>query len=295
MKTDLPSVYLDSCCFIDMVKVQLGKVLEAGRSREEWFYRQMLLACSDGNLVVYTSQLTMNECTGGDLEDHEDVQRRFDAILRTADGVIPVGITYSIQDTARGFSWRNGIKLKSMDALHVACALKVKAAEFITTDGDSNRSNTILKQATKLGGLGLRVIHASQSLQLPEDYRQPLLELKPHENTTEEGEAELKLTPDGVHGSPEETAPNAAPAEAESQSDEGEEGKAKLMSIFDAPPLPAVNATQTIELKDGGMSEPKLPSNGEGVEKEGVTDSPLRESEIPDIPPRSERRRLLDI
>jgi hypothetical protein len=67
---------------------------------------------------------------------------------------------------ARDLRWKHAILLQGADYIHVASALAVKAAEFITTDG------RILAQAEKIGSLGLRVVAPQLTGVLPDRYRQ---------------------------------------------------------------------------------------------------------------------------
>jgi hypothetical protein len=60
-------VYIDSCCFIDMVKVKLGKVLNSDRELDVWHLKHLLEAHRDKEVELFTSTLTIAECShGGD-------------------------------------------------------------------------------------------------------------------------------------------------------------------------------------------------------------------------------------
>ena len=52
-----------ACCFIDLVKGSVGKALEPGRDKEVWFIEALLKASANRDLEVYTSTLSVAECT----------------------------------------------------------------------------------------------------------------------------------------------------------------------------------------------------------------------------------------
>jgi predicted nucleic acid-binding protein len=173
MAKALPSLYMDSCCFIDMVAADMSVVLTDERAKKVWFYRQMIVAAIDGKLEVYTSQLTMNECTSVDGRYGEDVVEKFELMLNSSNGVIPVMPTQTIQAYARDLRRKHDINLQAMDSLHIASAIAVGAKEFITTDGESGTgSKKIISQAEKLFTLGIRAITSDKSDELPPEYKQ---------------------------------------------------------------------------------------------------------------------------
>jgi hypothetical protein len=60
----------------------------------------------------------------------------------------------------------SGIALGGMDSIHLASALQMKCEELITTDGK------LLKNATKIADLKIRVIQAADTRCLPGEYNQ---------------------------------------------------------------------------------------------------------------------------
>jgi hypothetical protein len=59
-----------------------------------------------------------------------------------------------------------------MDLMQVASAIIAGVKEFITTDGDDNKGpKSILGNAEALAKLGLRVVLATETRELPEEYR----------------------------------------------------------------------------------------------------------------------------
>jgi predicted nucleic acid-binding protein len=175
---ELPSVYLDSCCFIDVVKHKFGKQLAETtekhllRLKEVWMYKKMLQAAIDRKLRVFTSALTTVECTSVEGDASREVQEAFGKLFAAANLITPVQPTHAVRELATALKWRHGINLAPMDSMQVASALVAKAKEFITTDGvDNLKAKTILGNAHLIEPLGLRVTLASGSRELPSDYR----------------------------------------------------------------------------------------------------------------------------
>jgi predicted nucleic acid-binding protein len=171
-------VYLESCCFIDLAKRQLGiPTTDPIREKHVWFAEQFLRAARAGDLAVYTSMLTITECLHVDKQYSTDVQRIFRALLSGASGIVPIQPDIFIVERARDLRWVYDIVLKPMDSLHVASAVEVGCAEFITTD------DRILKKIDpaqiSAAHLGLQAVLASDSGVLPDGYRQAVMKLVP--------------------------------------------------------------------------------------------------------------------
>ncbi len=162
------AIYLDACCFIDMVKEHVGQPLSADRNTDVWFLKQITQACRDSELDVYTSVISIAECThaGGDMSP--PVKARFDALLMSGQYVKLVQPTPFIATDARDLRWKHNISLRGADAIHVASALDRKCEEFITTDGQAKK----MVAKTTLAQMGLRVIRAAQTTCLPGKYLQ---------------------------------------------------------------------------------------------------------------------------
>jgi len=62
MSKGLPKIYFDACCFIDIVTHQLGGKIEAGRENHTWYCYNLLKASQNGEIQVFSSQLTIVEC-----------------------------------------------------------------------------------------------------------------------------------------------------------------------------------------------------------------------------------------
>lgn len=161
-------IYLDACCFIDMVKEAVGQILATDRSNDVWFLKQIAQACRDGELDVYTSVISIAECTHAEGDITPKVKSTFESLLMSGQYVKLVQPTPFIATDARDLRWRHGISLRGADAIHIASALDRECEEFITTDGQAKK---MAAKAT-LERLGLRVIRAAETKCLPAKYLQ---------------------------------------------------------------------------------------------------------------------------
>jgi predicted nucleic acid-binding protein len=166
---DNPRLYLDSCCFIDMVKVAVGRALTSDRQNDAWYLKQITQANRDGELDVFTSVIAIAECTHvGDGQTTPQVRTSFQSLLMSGQYVRLVQPTPFIASDARDLKWTHGISVRGADAIHIASALDRKCEEFITTDDQAKK---LAAKATLLA-LGLRIIRASETKCLPDKYRQ---------------------------------------------------------------------------------------------------------------------------
>lgn len=168
---DKRKVYLDSCCFIDMVKEAVGQTLASDRANDVWYLKQLAQACRDGEITIYTSTIAIAECThaGGDVSPK--VRASFQSLLMSGQYVELVQPTPFIAVDARDLRWKHGLSFGGADAIHVASALDRKCEEFITTDQRAKK----LSATTTLAGIGLKLIRASQTDCLPPKYLQTSL------------------------------------------------------------------------------------------------------------------------
>jgi predicted nucleic acid-binding protein len=166
---DNPRLYLDSCCFIDMVKVDIGRTVTNDRQSDVWYLKQITQANRDGEIDVFTSVITIAECThAGDGYISPQVRTSFQSLLMSGQYVRLVQPTPFIATDARDLKWVHGISVRGADAIHIASALDRKCEEFITTDDQAKK---LAAKATLLA-LGLRIIRASETKCLPDKYRQ---------------------------------------------------------------------------------------------------------------------------
>src|SRR6185437_3095393 len=165
---DKPRVYIESCCFIDAAKEAIG-ITDQQRTSDVWFLWKFLEANKAKDAEVFTSVLTIAECTHADGNEDQRVRNLFDRVLMAGQHCALVQPTPFIGEDARNLRWKNGIKLGGADGLHVASGLAKGCKEFLTTD------RRILCNATQIALLGMRVCAPSQTLLLPPEYRQGVL------------------------------------------------------------------------------------------------------------------------
>lgn len=170
-----PKIYLDAAPLIDLAKVRVGMrpSLDDQRQNNVWYLNRFLEAAMDGQVELFTSILTVAECTNvGEPEKLEDAKRVYMGLLGSGKaGIRLVQPTLAIAEKARELYWSTPVHLKGADGLHVASALRMGCREFFTCDGK------ILRSAGTLDTMGLTVCQPSDSLLLPHDYQQTELEL----------------------------------------------------------------------------------------------------------------------
>lgn len=170
---------MDSCCFIDMVKVDLNLPSKPNSSRlsDVWFSKRMCDAAKNGDLEIYSSTLTLAECLhGGDSKGikiiNDDVKNMFEKFLSSGRIVKPIMADFFIGIDARDLYWKHNILLSGSDAIHVASALSVSCEEFITSDERIKKHQKLITAIPEIKKLSLSVIRASDTKLLPSDYMQ---------------------------------------------------------------------------------------------------------------------------
>lgn len=167
-----PKVYIDSCGFIDMAKHKIGKNIGTGRENDVWYLKKILEAAKNGDIEVYTSTLTVAECTHADGDISEDVKNLFRAILTSGQYVRLVQPDQFVAEDARDLRWKHDISLKGADGIHVASALSMGCKELITTDDEQKK----ISDKPKIEALGLKILSASDTQLLPGKYLQRTIE-----------------------------------------------------------------------------------------------------------------------
>jgi predicted nucleic acid-binding protein len=163
-------IYVDSCCFIDAAKYQDIASAPADLQADLKYTQQILKASRDGDILVYTSSLTIAECTHvGQHPVPEEVKRLFKSVLSSGKVLQLISDSIFIAERARDLRWDHDITLRGADSIHVASALEIGCKEFVTNDGRGPHKN-----ATKIAKLGIKVIRSSQSSLLPATYLEGL-------------------------------------------------------------------------------------------------------------------------
>lgn len=167
---ELQRVYIDTCCFIDLVRFEIGKGLDADKENDVWHVKRLLEAHRDGEVLIYTSTLTIAECRhGGEGVVTEKVRSEFSRLLLSGQYVRLVQMTPFIAQDARDLTWKHGIALKGADSIHVASAIEMKCEELLTSNGRMGRVGAL---NGPLGRFGLSCRHGRDTQCLPPKYRQ---------------------------------------------------------------------------------------------------------------------------
>jgi PIN domain len=101
---------VESCCFIDAAKDVIG-IAENNRKDDVWFLRQLLKAHQDKVVEVFTSVLTIAECTHAANNAEKRVRDLFDRLLMSGQNCILVQPTPFIAADARDLRWKHNILL----------------------------------------------------------------------------------------------------------------------------------------------------------------------------------------
>lgn len=167
---DSPKIYMDSCCFIDMVKTDVEKKIGDERENDVWHMKQLLEAHRDNEVVVYTSTLTIAECLHvGETPVSDRAKALFSRLLVSGQYLHLVQTTPFIAQDARDLNWKRNISLRGADGIHVASALDRGCQEFL---GNDNRIKRVSKYNGELKKLGLSVRAGGETTCLPAKYRQ---------------------------------------------------------------------------------------------------------------------------
>jgi predicted nucleic acid-binding protein len=164
----MPRIYIDACPVIDLVKFRLQMHSADDRQKDSWFMDRIIKAAKQDKIKLFTSTLTIAECTHvQDQKKDKDAQPFFLGLLASGkSGFALVQPTVTIAENARNLRWLHGLALKGADAIHVSSALAMKCDEFITTD------ERLLKCAECLEKLNLHTCRPSETKLLPAEFLQ---------------------------------------------------------------------------------------------------------------------------
>lgn len=168
-----PKLYVDSCCFIDAVKSEVG-LLPNGRDDDVWFLKKLMQAHYDKQVQLYTSVVTLSECVAvkkGQTDVPPVVQDHFRRLLTSGQFVRLHTPTPKTSRLVQELRWTHNLVLKGLDSVHVATALETECLEFFSTD-DRLTSDKLVKAIPVLTALKLKMTTPKHTAYLPEKYRQ---------------------------------------------------------------------------------------------------------------------------
>lgn len=167
-KSSAPKLYIDSCCFIDLVKIEIGEPTEHGRDAQVQRLKLILEASKNKDIALLTSTITVVECLHANNRFEDVVKNRFSRLLTSGQYVSLITPDVFIAEAARDVRWIHGIGMKPLDYIHIASAVDRGCAEFLTMDGDD-----MLKKKDKIKAeLGIDVVTPLDSRLLPSSYLQ---------------------------------------------------------------------------------------------------------------------------
>lgn len=164
--SEKPKIYLDACCFIDLAKQGIRQ-LGNDRKADVWYSHQILVASKAGDVIAYTSTLSISECIHAAGLTDENVRNIFIRLLDSGQYVTLIQHTPFIGHESRKLLWTHGIKLRGIDYAHVASGTFMKCNEFLTTDERIHNAGPRLGQH-----YSMRVVLPRDTRALPGKYRQ---------------------------------------------------------------------------------------------------------------------------
>lgn len=168
-----PTVYIDSCLIIELVKAKRNVALSDGRMAEVWFVERFLEASLADEVRLITSTVALVECIRADEEPPtpvaEQTKQLFVDFLWSGQMIELVAFDPFVAERARDIRWVDQVNIKCADAIHVATALLEGAVEFLTMDDKLKTKFKALMPT--LRNAGLSAIVPSESQHLSEERR----------------------------------------------------------------------------------------------------------------------------
>lgn len=177
-----PLIYIETCPILDLVKIDRNLPLDYSqeeieqRKQDVQVLKLLCDASHDGAIQLVTSVLTVAECQhAGDISDdgipHKDTMEMLHDFLLSGRFIKLIEADVFTAERARNLRWEDRIRLSGSDSLHVATALSVGCAEFITTDKKINQKKKFNHALPRIEKLGIAIRRASDTAHLPEEYR----------------------------------------------------------------------------------------------------------------------------
>lgn len=168
MTDDKRRLYVDSNAIIDLVKFKVGVGIQPKREQDAWHLQRMLDAARGGKVQVFTSAISIAECT--QVEDQNKLEQAkpfFLGLLASGRGGFTlVQPTMTLMEKARDLRWMHAISLKGLDAIHAATAVQFRCEELWTRDGK------FAKYSSEFAAMGMKVCAPRETDCLPNEYRQ---------------------------------------------------------------------------------------------------------------------------
>jgi len=175
-KNKIPRIYVDANIVVELAK-QHFNIHDKSRENDLWFFEQMLQASEEKEVKLFTSSITIAECTHVSGKIDEEVQRFYTGILTSGTLIELVQDSIFVAEKGRDLRWEHQIALSGADLIHAASAIDAKCSEMVTWDGKVQGSKWATAVPSLLG-LGVSVITPQETSCLPKKFRQGILALK---------------------------------------------------------------------------------------------------------------------
>ena len=161
-----PKIYIDACCIIEALKGRRGLPLDHPPAEVDMIER-IMRAANDGEVSLYTSMITIAEVIHlGTKPPPPELKTYVERlILSGRNGIIAVAPSPPIVLLARDLAVDDGLWEGVADRIHVATALHVGAAEFLSVDG------RLAKRIKRSQVRSCRIISPSETTELPDKYK----------------------------------------------------------------------------------------------------------------------------
>lgn len=169
---EIPAVYMDSCCFIEVVKHDISGDLDDRRKIEAWRIQKLLEANRDGAVKVCTSALSIAEALHIGMNGNpvpQRVQEAFEALPTSGNYTTLIQPGLRICEAARNLRWHDRISIRGADGILLASAIAQNCSEFLSLNG---RLNRVGQHSDTLRQRGITVLKPSNTGALPDSYRQ---------------------------------------------------------------------------------------------------------------------------
>jgi len=173
MASNPESLYVDSCCFIDAVKKDVG-LLPPEREADVWHLKQLMRAHFDDAIRLNTSMLALAECVAvesGQTDVPQSVQENFRKLLTSGQYVRLITPTPKTGKMMQDLRWVHKVVLGGPDAVHIATALEAGCSEYLSSD-ERLKKQKMKDAAPTLASIKLRLITPKQTMHLPMQYLQ---------------------------------------------------------------------------------------------------------------------------
>ena len=156
-----PHIYFDAQPITELTKYS-KRTHDRIREQDCQMMQRILHAANNREISLYTSSISIAECVSAGDDWGKDVQEFLVNLLSSGRMFKLVQDSIFIAEQARDLRWKHNIRLRGMDAIHVASAIDAECTEFLTCDTDMNKPK-VADKIRVLTSLGVSVITPCQT------------------------------------------------------------------------------------------------------------------------------------